>query len=83
MSDLSSDALPLISHEIVIRNAQPTFRLCLGGVCVEDRSGTRAHAALEAMVRSRGLELSSDNRSCRRAPQIGPVPDGRYGEPGT
>lgn len=74
--------LPLISHEIVIRDSQPTWRLCLGGLCVEDRSGTRARAALEAMARSRGLELSSDGRHCHRAPEIGPEPDGRYGEPG-
>lgn len=74
--------LPLITQEIVIRDSQPTWRLCLGGLCVEDRSGLRAHEALEAVARSQGLELSSDGHRCRRAPVIGPEPDGRYGEPG-
>lgn len=72
---------PCITQEMVIIDSQPTWRVCCGNLCVEDRSGTLAHQALHAKAREHGVELPSS--SPRRPPAPGPDPDGRYGEPGT
>ena len=73
--------LPAITQEIVVRDGEPVWRLCLGGTCVEDRSGTAAQARLRDMAAEAGLTITADGRHC--APIAGPDPDGRWGEPGT
>jgi hypothetical protein len=47
-------ALP--TQEVIIREGQPIWRVCGAGLCVEDRSGTKAMAAFQALCVSRGIE---------------------------
>lgn len=75
--------LPAITQEIVVRDGEPVWRLCLGSRCVEERSGLLALQGLRQLAESEGLEISRDGLQCRQAPTIGPDPDGPYGEPGT
>lgn len=59
-----------IEQQMVVRDGQPIWRLCIGDLCVEDASGIRAHAALEATAQLHGIELPSggdgqlEERSC-------------------
>lgn len=72
-----------ITQEIVVRDGEPVWRLCLGSRCVEDRSGAAALQGIREIAAAQGLEITRDGLQCRRAPEIGPDPDGSYGEPGT
>lgn len=63
------DARNLPTREVVIRDGQPVWRICGQGICVEDRSGTRAEAEFLALCRSMGVEPpSSDQAPPRRGP---------------
>jgi hypothetical protein len=74
---------PRVSQEIVIRDGEPVWRLCLGSQCVEERSGLLALQGLRRIAAEHGLEITRDGLQCCRAPETGPDPDGPYGEPGT
>lgn len=65
----------MISREVVIRDGEPVWRICSGGVCVECRSGTQAAAVITAFETSHGLPPV--RRECLGKPQRGPdmVPD--------
>jgi hypothetical protein len=49
----------LPTQEVIIREGQPIWRVCGAGLCVEDRSGTKAMAAFQAECISQGIELPS------------------------
>lgn len=53
------DTRSMPTQEVVIRDGQPIWRVCGQGLCVEDRSGTRALSAFRALCASRGIELPS------------------------
>jgi hypothetical protein len=46
----------LPTWEVVPRGGQLLWRVCGGGVCVEECSGERARSEWEALCRSRGIE---------------------------
>lgn len=41
--------------EVVIRNGQPIWQVCGAGLCVEEKSGSRAMDAFRALCCSRGI----------------------------
>lgn len=47
----------LPTWEVVPRGGQLVWRVCGGGLCVEECSGSRAQARFESLCRSRGLAL--------------------------
>jgi hypothetical protein len=57
----------LPTTEVVIRDGQPVWRVCGQGVCVEDRSGTQALAAYNALCQAQGKPTTgcSGNAPCR------------------
>lgn len=63
------DARNLPTREVVIRDGQPIWRVCGGGICVEEHSGVRAMEALRAMALSHGIELPA---GCPSLPMRGP-----------
>jgi hypothetical protein len=46
----------LPTWEVVARNGQLWWRVCGGGICVEDTCGERARSEFEALCRSMGIE---------------------------
>lgn len=50
------DTRHLPTREVVIRDGQPVWRICGMGLCVEDRSGTRAAAEFDALCLSMGMQ---------------------------
>lgn len=64
-----------VSREVVIRNGEPVWRLCSGGICVECGSGTQAASIIAAFEASHGLPPVRHQSLGR--PQRGPdmVPD--------
>ena len=48
--------IDLPTWEVVVRGDQLMWRICGGGVCVEECSGERAWASWEALCRSHGIE---------------------------
>lgn len=46
----------LPTREVIIRDGEPWWRVCGMGLCVEDRSGSRAEAQFQALCRSAGIE---------------------------
>lgn len=65
MAAMDTRSLP--TREMIIRDGQPIWRVCGGGICVETGSGVRAQAELEAMCASMGLDPPS-----ARGPERGP-----------
>jgi hypothetical protein len=49
--------IDLPTWEVVVRGDQLRWRVCGGGLCVEECSGKRAKAAFEALCRAHGIEL--------------------------
>lgn len=46
----------LPTWEVVVRGDQLLWRVCSGGLCVEESSGSKALAEFEALCRSQGIE---------------------------
>ena len=42
--------------EVIDRDGEPLWRICSGGICVEDRCGSRAIELFDALCRSHGIE---------------------------
>lgn len=57
------DTRQLPTTEVVIRDGQPVWRVCGGGLCVENQSGIRAMTTFRAMAVSHGIELPSSSPS--------------------
>jgi len=64
-----------ITREIVIRDGQPIWRVCSGGICVECASGTQAASVIDAFEASQGHGLT--RHPSLGKPERGPdmVPD--------
>jgi hypothetical protein len=46
----------LPTWEVVVRGDQLRWRVCGGGLCVEEASGSKALAEFEALCRAHGIE---------------------------
>ncbi len=61
------DDLPTL--EVIPRDGRLYWRICGGGICVEECSGERARAEFESLCRSKGIEPPSREPS---PPRRGP-----------
>lgn len=52
---LPQSVYPLI--EVVIINGEPIWQVCGGGICVRNRSGSRALELFYAQCQSKGLQV--------------------------
>jgi hypothetical protein len=66
------DHSKLPTLEVVIRNGSPVWRVCGMGLCVEDRSGTRAQEAFRVLCLAKGLHppVNDDKAPCRGPSEV-------------